>query len=205
MCNNGAWVIDALNSEECGYTPGDPDDPGDPVGGCTNPAGQSGDVYCDGTTLKQCNGTTWAVLSYNSPECGYAPPENQDCTNPDGTHGSYRCSGTTRMMCNNGAWVIDALNSEECGYTPGDPDDPGDPVGGCTNPAGVVGDTYCDGTTLRRCNGTTWLVAEYNSPTCGYIGTDPEPAGDTNLLLYAGVGLAAAIGIGLLLTRKQQH
>ena len=199
QCNGTQWVVLEENSWECGYIP--PDENED----CTSPPGAHGSFRCSGTTRMLCDNGEWIPREYNSPKCGYAPPENQDCTNPDGTHGSYRCSGTTRMRCNNGAWVIDALNSEECGYTPGDPDDPGDPVGGCTNPAGQSGDVYCDGTTLKQCNGTTWAVLSYNSPTCGYIGTDPEPAGDTNLLLYAGVGLAAAIGVGLLLTRKQQQ
>ena len=209
QCNGTQWVVLEENSWECGYIP--PDENED----CTSPAGAHGSFRCSGTTRMLCDNGEWIPREYNSSECGYAPPENQDCTNPDGTSGSYRCSGTTRLMCNNGAWVIDAQNSEECGYTPGDPDDPddpddpGDPVGGCTNPAGQSGDVYCDGTTLKQCNGTTWAVLSYNSPTCGYIGTDPdlepEPAGDTNLLLYAGVGLAAAIGVGLLLTRKQQH
>ena len=60
-----------------------------------------------------------------------------------------------------------------------------------------------------RCNGTEWLVQEYNSKQCQPPGTDPGqgqspwpfPIDDDKYYLYIGLGIVAAFGLGALLSR----
>ena len=187
-CNGTTWVVEQQNSPDCGYAP-----PGST--GCTNPTGVEGATRCSGTTLMKCQNGTWIAQEYNSAQCGYVPPyvpPTGGCTNPTGNNGDVYCDGYTLKKCQNGTWITQEYNSATCGYGP-------TPTG-CTNPTGYAGDTYCDGTTLKRCNGTSWVVKETNSVSCGYAGS----TGGSNTLLYVGVGLAAAIGIGYLIKTRRE-
>jgi len=106
-CQNGTWIAQEYNSAQCGYVP--------PTGGCTNPTGNNGEVYCDGYTLKKCQNGTWIAQEYNSATCGYGPTPT-GCTNPTGYAGDTYCDGTTLKRCNGTSWVVKETNSVSCGY-----------------------------------------------------------------------------------------
>ena len=192
-CNNGAWVTVEQNSPQCGGTPPPP-----PPQNCSNPYGTPGSYACQGTTRVRCDNGSWTPVEYNSSQCGSTPPPVR-CANPGGDEGDTICLFETLMECRNGSWQIKEENSPTCGYTP-PPLPPTPPSGGCTNPLGVVGDTFCDGTTLKRCDGTAWRVVEYNSDRC--MPGEPGTAGVNKTLIYAGIGLVAVLGIGYLLKTR---
>ena len=54
-CLNNQYILNSLNSEDCGYV-------------CT-----SGASYCDGVDLQYCSENAWSETT-NSPGCGYIPP-----------------------------------------------------------------------------------------------------------------------------------
>ncbi len=144
------------------------------------------------------------------------------CYDPPGEEGDYGCSDTTRIKCKDGVWVIVERDSHECGYIPPDipdepdppdepdiPDEPGngdtggngqpDVPGYCTNPYGTRGDVFCDDTTLMRCDGTRWVVQEYNSIRCPPQSASTIPQD----YIYMGIGLAAAFGLAYAMTQRK--
>ncbi len=207
-CDNGLWIIIQRNSPDC--PPDEPDEPR--YKSCTDPVGEHGEHACDGTTEIRCFDGRWNIIMRNSPHCPPDgpdipdepdppdPPAYRSCKNPYGEHDDYDCAGTTKIRCNDGQWVAVEWNSPDC---PPDDDTGGngqpDVPGYCTNPYGTRGDVFCDDTTLMRCDGSRWVIQEYNSNQC----PSQSALAISREHIYMGVGLAAAFGLAYVMMQRR--